>query len=227
MLEGLLEYERTKGPRPEVAAARLCGQEYLLERRLFRSRSTGQVINPAWTQISFPTRWHYDILWGLDYLRRAGVEPESRTAEAVDLIANKRDQHGRWPLENPHAGTVHFEMEGSAGEPSRWNTLRALRVLGWADKSRTSDIDQMHEARLLNVGVECYAGHRGEQTPRTLILGDRRIDVAEVLDAWLAPDHRYFKLRGADGNTYLVRHDEQSNTWELTMFRAGSSANLL
>jgi len=74
---------------------------------------------------------------------------------------------------------------------------------------------------LLVVDVECYAGHRGEETPRTLILGDRRIDVAEVLDAWLAPDHRYFKVRGADGDTYLVRRDERSDTWELTMFRAG------
>ena len=78
----------------------------------------------------------------------------------------------------------------------------------------------MHEERLLTVEVECYAGHRGEETPRTLILGDRRIDVAEVVDAWLAPDYRYFKLRGDDGNTYLVRHDERSTTWELTMFRA-------
>jgi hypothetical protein len=135
VLEGLLEYETATGRRPEVTAARLRGQEYLLERRLFRSRSTGQVINPAWTQTSFPTRWHYDILWGLDYLRRACVEPDDRTAEAVDVIASKRDRLGRWPLENPHAGTVHFEMEGSPGEPSRWTTLRALRVLGWADKS--------------------------------------------------------------------------------------------
>jgi hypothetical protein len=77
----------------------------------------------------------------------------------------------------------------------------------------------MPEPRLLSVGVECYAGHRGEQTPRTLILGDRRIVVAEVVDAWLALDYRYFKLRGTDGNTYLVRHDERSSTWELTMFR--------
>jgi len=78
----------------------------------------------------------------------------------------------------------------------------------------------MPEQPLLSIDVECYAGHRGEQTPRTLILGDRRIDVAEVLDAWLAPDHRYFKLRGEDGDTYLVRHDERSDTWELTMFRS-------
>jgi hypothetical protein len=78
----------------------------------------------------------------------------------------------------------------------------------------------MSEQRLLSLNVECYAGHRGEETPRTLILGDRRIAVAEVLDAWLAPDHRYFKLRGADGDTYLVRHDERFDAWELTMFRA-------
>jgi len=79
----------------------------------------------------------------------------------------------------------------------------------------------MEEQRILTVGVECYAGHRGEQTPRTLILGDRRIAVAEVLDAWLAPDCRYFKLKATDGDTYLVRHDEGSDTWELTMFRSG------
>ena len=81
-------------------------------------------------------------------------------------------------------------------------------------------MNRMPEQLLLSVGVECYAGHRGEQTPRTLIIGDRRIDVGEVVDAWLAPEYRYFKLRGADGNTYLVRHDERANVWELTLFRA-------
>jgi hypothetical protein len=105
------------------------------ERRLFRSRSTGQIINPAWTEMSFPTRWHDDILWGLDYLRRAAVAPDERMAEAIELVRKKRDDHGRWPLENPHPGPVHFEMEGGAGEPSRWNTLRALRVLRWAGSS--------------------------------------------------------------------------------------------
>ena len=92
-------------------------------------------MTPAeWTQCSFPTRWHYDILWGLDYMRRAGSAPDERIAEAVDLVAKKRDANGRWPLENPHPGRVHFEMEGGAGEPSRWNTLRALRVLRWANR---------------------------------------------------------------------------------------------
>jgi hypothetical protein len=133
VLEGLLEYEKAKGPRPDVSEARQRGQEYLLERRLFRSLSTGQIVKPEWTQISFPTRWHYDILWGLDYLRRAGVDPDSRAEEAIDLVAAKRDADGRWPLENPYPGRVHFELEG-AGEASRWNTLRALRVLRWANR---------------------------------------------------------------------------------------------
>jgi hypothetical protein len=81
-------------------------------------------------------------------------------------------------------------------------------------------MNQMAEKPPFSIAVDCHAGYRGEETPRTLQLGDRRIGVAEVLDAWLAPDHRYFKLRGEDGDTYLVRHDERTNRWELTMFRA-------
>ena len=131
VLEGLLEYEKAKGATTAVTDARLRGQEYLLERSMFRSLSTGEVIDPDWTQFSFPTRWHYDVLWGLDYLRRAGVEPDQRVAEAIDRVEKKRDAQGRWPLENPHAGEVHFDMEDGAGKPSRWNTLRALRVLDW------------------------------------------------------------------------------------------------
>ena len=141
VLEGLLEYEQARGPRPEVTSARLRGQDYLLERRLFKSRSTGRIItydrktaSPAeWTRFSFPTRWHYDVLWGLDYLRRAGAPPDARAAEAIDLVRQRQDASGRWPLENPHPGAAHFDMEGPAGEPSRWTTLRARRVLRWAD----------------------------------------------------------------------------------------------
>jgi hypothetical protein len=134
VLEGLLEYETAKGATTAVTDARLRGQEYLLERDMFRSLSTGEVIDSDWTRFSFPTRWHYDILWGLDYLRRAGVEPDRRVAEAIALVEKKRDGEGRWPLENPHAGEVHFDMEEGAGKPSRWNTLRALRVLDWYSK---------------------------------------------------------------------------------------------
>jgi hypothetical protein len=137
VLEGLLEYVNAKDGSSAVRAACLRGQEYLLERRLFRSLSTGKVINrdrkggSSWTRFSFPTRWHYDVLWGLDYLRKAGVWSDERTDEAVDLVAKRQHQNGRWPLGKPHAGKVHFDMEGARGTASRWNTLRALRALNW------------------------------------------------------------------------------------------------
>jgi hypothetical protein len=135
VLEGLLEYERATGDSPEVTAARLRGHEYLLERRLLRRQSTGEVIDPAWTQFSYPTRYRYDVLRGLDYLRSAGVVPDERAAEGIDLVESKRDADGRWPLENPHPGEVHFAMDEGQGRPSRWNTLRATRVLRWHDQA--------------------------------------------------------------------------------------------
>ena len=132
VLEGLLEYERATGGSADVTAARLDAQEYLLERGMFRRKSTGDIVDPAYTQFSYPTRWHYDVLRGLDYLRAAGVEPDERSIEAIDLVRSKRDADGRWPLENTHPGRVHFEFDEGDGEPSRWNTLRAIRVLDWA-----------------------------------------------------------------------------------------------
>ena len=137
VLEALLEYELGGGSSPEVTEARLRGQEYLLERRLFRRRSTGEVIErdrkggAAWTRFAFPTWWHYDVLRGLEYLRSAGVAPDERVAEAIDLVASKRDGDGRWPLETRYPGTMPVEMDEGEGRPSRWNTLRALRVLDW------------------------------------------------------------------------------------------------
>lgn len=139
VLEGLLEYERAAGAAPELTTARLRGQEYLLERRMFRRLSTGEPVGQdrktsapaAWTQFSYPTFWHYDVLRGLDYLRAAGAAPDGRLAEAIELVESKRDRDGRWPLENPHRGELHFAIDDGAGNPSRWNTLRALRVLRW------------------------------------------------------------------------------------------------
>ena len=137
VLEALLEHELRFGSRAEVSAARLRGQEYLLERGLFRRKSTGAVIErdrkggAAWTRFAFPTWWHYDVLRGLEYLRRAGVAPDARVAEAVDLVASKRDAGGRWPLEVRYAGEMPVELDEGVGRPSRWNTLRALRVLEW------------------------------------------------------------------------------------------------
>jgi hypothetical protein len=131
VLEGLLEHERATGGSPAVTAARERGQEYLLERRMLRRLSTGEVIDPAWTQFSFPTGYHYDVLRGLEYLRSAGITPDARMAEAIDLVASKRDADGRWLLENVHPDELDAEPGAAEGRPSRWNTLRALRVLDW------------------------------------------------------------------------------------------------
>ena len=116
---------------PESIEARRRGEEYLLERRLFRRKSTGEVIDPAWLEFSFPTRWYYDVLRALEYFRAAGGPPDPRIAEAIGLVRSKRQPDGTWLLENTHPGQVHFELEDGDGRPSRWNTLRALRVLHW------------------------------------------------------------------------------------------------
>jgi hypothetical protein len=133
VLEGLLDHEVANGATPAVTAARRRGEAYLLERRLLRRQSTGEVIDPDWSRLSFPTRWFYDVLRGLEYLASAGVEPDERVEEAVGLVEAKRDVEGRWPLEHTHGGDVHFHME-EVGQPSRWNTLRATRVLRWAGR---------------------------------------------------------------------------------------------
>src|SRR6266705_2783670 len=85
----------------------------------------------AWTRFAFPTWWHYDVLRGLEYLCRAGVVPDERVAEAIHLVASKRDGDSRWPLETRHPGEMPVETDEDEGRPSRWNTLRALRVLNW------------------------------------------------------------------------------------------------
>jgi hypothetical protein len=149
VLDGLLEYERAGGTIP-VTDPRRRGEEYLLTRNLFRRASTGQVADPDFLRFSFPTQWHYDVLRALDYFRavsdaaakqgrRDGVAgpvsgaPDPRLAEAVQQVRRKRQPDGRWLLENTHPGLVHFELEDGDGKPSRWNTLRALRVLRWYD----------------------------------------------------------------------------------------------
>jgi hypothetical protein len=133
VLEGLLAYERATSGSAELSAARRRGEAYLLERKLFRRKSTGDVINPDWLKFSFPTRWHYDVLRALDYFRSAGDAPDPRMAEAIDLVRSKRQADGTWLLENTHRGMVHFALEDGDGRPSRWNTLRALRVLDWCE----------------------------------------------------------------------------------------------
>lgn len=134
VLEGLLEYEKQVGLVSGVGEARARGEDYLLHRGLIRSLTSGEVIDPRWAEFSFPTWWHYDVLRGLDYLRAAGVTPDRRVEEAIGLVEANRNASGLWPRQHVYPGEIHFDVDGAEGEPSRWNTLRALRVLRWAGR---------------------------------------------------------------------------------------------
>ena len=143
VLEGLLEYERAVGSAPEIAAARRRGEEYLLERSLFRRRSTGEVVDPEFLELAFPPRYHYDVLRALDYFRNADADskigPDARISDALGLIESRRQadgkSRGKWLLDRAYDEGLALPFGESAGEPSRWNTLRALRVLGWYEQS--------------------------------------------------------------------------------------------
>jgi hypothetical protein len=131
VLEGLLDYERAGRKSAAVTKARKRAENYLLDRRMFRSLRTGKVIEKRWLRFSYPPFWHYDVLRGLDYLRNAGIEPDSRVREAIEIVIARRHQNGRWPLNLVHPEYVPLKMETDIGRASRWNTLRALRVLRW------------------------------------------------------------------------------------------------
>ena len=139
VLEGLMEYERAAGATTAVTDARTRAHEYLLERHLFRRLSSGAPIAPRkgrhalppWTEFTFPSMWQYDILRGLDYFRSAGVEPDARMNEAVAVVAERRQPDGRWLLDHRPRDGFDAGLEEAPGQPSRWITLRALRVLDW------------------------------------------------------------------------------------------------
>jgi len=131
VLEGLLAFEQAFGATSAVTDARTRAQDYLLERRLLRRLSTGEIIDPTWTQFAFPPLWHYDALRALDYLRAAGVLPDARAEEAVATVLERGRRTGRWLLDVRHRDTLHEELAGTVGAPNRWITLRALRVLDW------------------------------------------------------------------------------------------------
>jgi len=135
VLEGLLACERSNGGSAQSVAARRRGEEYLLERKLIRRKSTGDIVNPLWLQCSFPTRWHYDSLRALEYFRSVGDGPDARLDEAIAFLRSRQQPDGTWLLENTHPGAVHFALEDGDGRPSRWNTLRALRVLRWYEQA--------------------------------------------------------------------------------------------
>jgi hypothetical protein len=140
VLEGLLEYERAGGKSAAVTSARKKGEEYLLQRGMFRSLRAGEVIDKRWLQFSFPTFWHYDVLRGLDYLRDAGHKPDERVNEAIEVVIERRHQNGLWPLNVLHRERIPLEMETGIGRRSRWNTLRALRVLRWWESSAAGSL---------------------------------------------------------------------------------------
>ena len=131
VLEGLLAFEQAFGATPAVTDAREHAQDYLLERRLLRRLSTAEIIDPMWTRFAYPPLWHYDVLRGLDYLRAAGVPPDSRVEEAVAIVLERRQGDGRWLLDVRHRDTLHEDLAGPVGAPNRWVTLRARRVLDW------------------------------------------------------------------------------------------------
>jgi hypothetical protein len=132
VLEGLLEYERAVGdPDAAITDARRRGEEYLLERNLFRRRSTGEIVRDRYANLMFPPYWLYDVLRSLDYFRVIGGSPDPRIAGAIDLLLSRRGDDGRWVAGTPWHGEVHFAVDAPEGEPSRWNTLRAQRVLRW------------------------------------------------------------------------------------------------
>src|SRR3984957_7945643 len=135
VLEGLLDHERAGRKSAAVTKARKRAENYLLERRMFRSLRTGEVIDKHWLRFSFPTFWHYDVLRGLDYLRNAGIKPDSRVREAIEIVIERRHQNGRWPLNLLHPEHIPLKMETDVSGASRWNTLRALRVLRWYNNS--------------------------------------------------------------------------------------------
>lgn len=143
VLDALLAYEQSFGARDDVTAARTRGETYLLDRQLFKRLSTGEPViidrkrGNDFTQFAFPTWWHYDVLRGLDYLRAAGVPPDERVRDAIALVRAKQLPNGAWPLDVRYAGKMPVDLGESPGEPSRWITLRAMRVLRWAEHATT------------------------------------------------------------------------------------------
>ncbi len=129
VLEGLTEWSRRTG-RHDAVGAIAAGQEFLLAHRMFRSHRTGEVVSPHFLKFSFPPRWHYDVLRGLDHLQETGAPTDARVGDAMEVVADRRRTDGRWPIGPRYSGEVYFRME-EGRQPGRWNTLRALRVLDW------------------------------------------------------------------------------------------------
>lgn len=148
VLEGLRDYIEAGGPRAiEARVAENRAREFFLAHHLYRSHRTGAVVDPAFTRFSFPPRWHHDVLRTLDYFRASDALYDDRLDDPIALVLKKRGGDGRWLLQNRHPGTTFFEIE-AAGKPSRWNTLRAMRVLDWAARSQRKSRHGQADRRL-------------------------------------------------------------------------------
>jgi len=135
VLEGLLEFEHATGANGDVRATRERGEEYLLERRLLRRLSDGEIPKARWLEAGFPDRWEYDVFRVLDYLREARPGPDDRMTEALEIVTAKRDPDGRWPLDVLYHESMQVDFGEAVGAPSRWITLRSLRILRWAGRA--------------------------------------------------------------------------------------------
>ncbi len=137
VLEALLEFEHAFGAQPDVMTARRRGEAYLLDRRMQRRLSTGELITndrkraACWQHFAFPTWWHYDVLRGLLYLRKADVAPDERVSDASELLLSRRHADGHWPLDVSYPGVLPVPLETRVGEPNRWITFRALLAMRW------------------------------------------------------------------------------------------------
>jgi hypothetical protein len=156
VLEALLEHELRVGSSPEVTEARLRGREYLLERRLFRRRSTGEVVDAAWTRFAFPMWWHYDVLRGLEYLRRAGVAPDERVAEVIELVASKRAGDGRWPLETRHPGVMPGRDGRGRGPAEPVEHAARLTSVGLVFSTRLTQMPLEGDRQRVELAVQCH-----------------------------------------------------------------------
>jgi len=130
VLEGILEYADNgyRYRRAQLEQIAMEAREFILQHYLFRSDRTGEIIDKRMLMLSYPSRWRYDILHALDHFQAAGVKYDPRMQPALDVLEKKRRKDHKWPVQAKHPGQTHFEMEKTGG-PSRWNTLRALRVL--------------------------------------------------------------------------------------------------
>jgi hypothetical protein len=138
VIEGINEYRRNgyKYRLQELNQAEAESIEFMLQHQLFMSDKTGKIIDPRFTRLSYPPRWRFDILKALDYFQLAKIKYDKRMQPAIDVLLKKQKKDEKWPLQGKHAGIVHFDME-KPGQPSRWNTLRALRVLNWVNQKKT------------------------------------------------------------------------------------------